>query len=86
MNRKISVLGAVLVVPAAAMALDPIEFPAFKAVDTDNNGFLSRDEVRVAIPEVLPLFSRVDANMDDQLSPAEYETALRLLSTPPSSS
>ena len=85
MNWKISVLGAMLFVGAAAFAGEATDYPTFKTVDTDNDGYLSRDEVRAAVPQVLALFSRVDANMDGKLSPAEYETAVRLLTTPPSS-
>jgi hypothetical protein len=85
MNRKNSVLGATLLVGGAALAGEATDYPTFKTIDRDNDGYLSRDEVRAGIPEVLAVFSRVDANMDGQLSPAEYEAAIRLLTTPPSS-
>ena len=85
MNSRMAVLGAMLLVSGAALAIDAENFPAFKAVDTDHNGLLSREEIQVAIPEVLAVFSRADANADGQLTPAEYEIALRMLSLPPSS-
>jgi hypothetical protein len=85
MNRRIGVLGAMVLVPGAGFAIDAENFPPFKAVDMDHDGLLSRDEVQAAIPEVLAVFSRADANMDGQLTPAEYETALRMLSPQPGS-
>jgi hypothetical protein len=45
-----------------------------------------REEIQIAIPEVLAVFARGDANGDGQLTPAEYKTALRILSAPPSAS
>jgi len=77
MDPKVKVLVAMLLLPLAAIAA---EAPDFKAVDKDKDGYLSRDEVRDAIPQVLTVFARVDTNKDDKLNPAEYEMASRLLS------
>lgn len=84
MRSRIGVLCAMLLLSGTAFAIDAVNFPMFKAVDTDHNGLLSREEIQVAIPEVLAVFSRADANGDGELSPAEYEMALRMLSPLPS--
>ncbi len=55
------------------------EAPDFTAIDKDRSGAVSREEAR-AVPAVLELFSRVDANQDGQLSIVEYADAIKLLS------
>ena len=77
MNTKVTVLAAMLLIPVAALAA---EAPDFKTIDKDKDGYLSRDEVRDGMPQVLTVFSRVDINKDEKLNPAEYEMALRVLS------
>ncbi len=54
------------------------EAPDFTAIDKDRSGAVSREEAR-AVPEVLELFSRVDANQDGQLSAIEYAEVIKLL-------
>ena len=70
---------AIIATLFAAGAAVAAEVPDFTAVDKDRNGYVSRDESR-AVPEVLELFSRVDANQDGQLSAIEYSEAIKLLS------
>lgn len=77
MSTKVKGLLAALLVPAAAIAAEP---PDFKTLDQDKDGYLSRDELRQGIPQVLIVFDRVDANKDGKLDPREYEMALRALS------
>lgn len=77
MDMKIKVLAAALLLPLAALAA---EAPDFKAIDKDKDGYLSRDEVKDGIPQVLTVFDKVDTNKDGKLNPAEYEMALRVLS------
>jgi len=74
---KMKGLLAALLIPAAAIAA---EAPDFKTLDQDKDGYLSRDEITEGIPQVLTVFSRVDANKDGKLDPREYEMALRALS------
>jgi Ca2+-binding EF-hand superfamily protein len=74
---KIKVLAAALLLPLAALAA---EAPDFKTIDKDKDGYLSRDEVKDGIPQVLTVFDKVDTNKDGKLNPAEYEMALRVLS------
>src|SRR5262249_54346313 len=64
MDRKIGLLGAMLFVSGTVFAIDPENFPTFKAVDADHNGLLSREEIQIAIPEVLAVFARADLNAD----------------------
>ena len=47
MDTKIKVLAAALLLPLAALAS---EAPAFKTIDTDKDGYLSREEVKDGIP------------------------------------
>jgi hypothetical protein len=77
MNIRVKGLLAALLIPAAAIAA---EAPDFKTMDQDKDGYLSRDEIKEGIPQVLAVFARVDANKDGKLNPAEYEMALRVLS------
>lgn len=77
MDTKIKVLAAALLLPLAALAA---EAPDFKTIDHDKDGYLSRDEVKDGIPQVLTVFDKVDTNKDGKLNPAEYEMALRVLS------
>jgi Ca2+-binding EF-hand superfamily protein len=77
MNMQIKVLAAALFLPLAALAA---EAPDFKTLDKDKDGYLSRDEVRDGIPQVLTVFDKNDTNKDGKLNPAEYEMALRVLS------
>ncbi len=77
MDLKIKVLAAALLLPLAALAA---EAPDFKTIDKDKDGYLSRDEVKDGIPQVLTVFDKVDTNKDGKLNPAEYEMALRVLS------
>lgn len=44
--------------------------PLFKIADTDNNGFLSKTELRDQ-PEIYQNFDKIDANHDGQLTPRE---------------
>ena len=76
MHAKIEIVVAALLVPMAALAG---EAPDFKTLDRNKDGYLSRDEVKAGIPEVLAVFDRVDSNRDGKLNPAEYEMALRVL-------
>lgn len=77
MDAKVNVLiGALLVPMAAATAGEP---PDFMTIDKDKDGYLSRDEVRQVIPQILMVFDKVDANRDGKLDPAEYEIGLRVL-------
>jgi hypothetical protein len=77
MNMKIKALAAALLLPLAALAA---EAPDFKTIDKDKDGYLSRDEVKEGIPQVLTVFDKVDTNKDGKLNPAEYEMSLRVLS------
>ncbi len=77
MDMKIKVLAAALLLPLAALAA---EAPDFKTIDKDKDGYLSRDEVKDGLPQVLTVFDKVDTNKDGKLNPAEYEMALRILS------
>ena len=77
MDMKIKVLAAALLLPLAALAA---EAPDFKTIDKDKDGYLSRDEVKDGIPQILTVFDKVDTNKDGKLNPAEYEMALRVLS------
>ncbi len=77
MEMKIKVLAAALLLPLAALAA---EAPDFKTIDKDKDGYLSRDEVKNGLPQVLTVFDKVDTNKDGKLNPAEYEMALRILS------
>jgi hypothetical protein len=70
---------AIIATLFAAGAAVAAEAPDFTAIDKDRSGAVSRDEAR-AVPEVLELFSRVDANKDGQLSAIEYAEAIKLLS------
>ncbi len=77
MDMKIKVLAAALLLPLAALAA---EAPDFKTIDKDKDGYLSRDEIKAGLPQVLTVFDKVDTNKDGKLNPAEYEMALRVLS------
>ena len=77
MDMKIKVLAAALLLPLAALAA---EAPDFKTIDKDKDGYLSRDEVKDGLPQVLTVFDKADTNKDGKLNPAEYEMALRVLS------
>ncbi len=70
---------AIIATLFAAGAAVAAEAPDFTAVDKDRSGAVSREEAR-AVPEILELFSRVDANQDGQLSTVEYAEAIKLLS------
>lgn len=74
-QRSYAIVGTVF----AAGVVFAAEVPDFTTVDKDRNGYVSRDESR-AVPQILELFSRVDANQDGQLSSVEYSEAVKLLS------
>jgi len=57
-----------------AEPLAPQDRPeAFRILDTDKDGFLSRQEAAVE-PEVAANFDRADRNRDGKLSFAEYDS------------
>jgi Ca2+-binding EF-hand superfamily protein len=66
---------ATLFIGAAATAA---EQPTFSEVDKNKDGYVSREEASMA-PDIMKLFATVDANHDNQLSPTEYENALKQL-------
>jgi len=67
---------ALIVASTAACAAEPLppqDRPeAFRKLDTDKDGFLSRQEAAVE-PEVAANFDRADRNRDGKLSPEEFE-------------
>ena len=75
MDRKTTMLVAMLLVPAAVIAA---EAPDFTTIDQNKDGQVSREEARTA-PDILGVFSRVDVNQDDRLSAAEYQEAVKAL-------
>jgi hypothetical protein len=69
------VIALIALSTAACVAepLPPQDRPeAFRKLDTDKDGFLSRQEAALE-PEVAANFDRADHNRDGKLSPEEFE-------------
>lgn len=73
-TAALSVVGAVALSASPAPAA---ETPEFAALDRDGDGYLSREEARGS-PPIMERFTRVDADKDRRLSPAEFAEARRL--------
>ncbi|MET0680653.1 MAG: EF-hand domain-containing protein [Burkholderiales bacterium] len=78
MTRWKSLLAAVaLIASAPAWAADTLppqdRLAAFRQLDTDGDGWISRQEAAVQ-PEVAANFDRADVDRDNRLSLAEFET------------
>lgn len=67
----------VFFISAAALAghegekKDTAGTPSMQRVDTDQDGFIERDEARLQ-PSVLSIFDALDTNHDGKVSEAEY--------------
>ena len=76
MARAPFVLALMALCTAACVVAEPLapqDRPeAFRILDTDKDGFLSRQEAAVE-PEVAANFDRADRNRDGKLSPEEFE-------------
>ena len=65
---------AAAVAVGAAEPLPPQDRPeAFRKLDTDRDGYISRQEA-AAQPEVAANFDKADRDRDGRLSPEEFET------------
>jgi Ca2+-binding EF-hand superfamily protein len=53
------------------------EFERFRALDTDKDGYLSRDEFAREAPQGKGAFSALDANGDGKISQQEYQRMLQ---------
>ena len=63
--------------PASKMRLSSVQVQqAFRYIDRDANGSLSRSEIAV-YPRIEKHFDRIDVNRDGSVSPAEFESALQ---------
>jgi hypothetical protein len=59
------------------MRLSPAQVQqAFRYIDRDSNGSLSRNEIAV-FPRIEKHFERIDADHDGAVSPAEFEVAVQ---------
>ena len=63
--------------PASKMRLSSVQVQqAFRYIDRDANGSLSRSEIAV-YPRIEKHFDRIDADRNGSVSPAEFESALQ---------
>lgn len=64
---------------ASALCLNPAiaedeAIPEFNSVDTDQDGYLSRDEA-AQVPQIANIYHGADLDQDGQISSNEYERA-----------
>lgn len=78
MTKKIMTL---LFASLAAAAVIAAESQTDVALDTDNNGTLSREEAK-AVPGLSEQWDTLDANKDGQLDPAEFAKFEVVTTTP----
>ena len=75
-NRSCIIAALLIAAATSACAADPLppldRAEAFRTLDADKDGFVSRAEA-AAHPEVAANFDQADRNRDGRLSPEEFE-------------
>jgi EF-hand domain pair len=76
MKAKIAAILATSFVAGTVLAA---EAPEFAMIDKNHDGYVSKEEAS-ASPEIMELFTSVDADKDGKLSSTEYAEAIKKLS------